>query len=182
MYFSLRTMIRAALVSLLALSGFAQAHGDAAHARKAVPLEKEQKDWGIAGDAKAVTRTIEVGMSDDMRFTPARIVVRQGETIRFVHRNGGAMLHEFVLGTKKDLQAHAALMKKFPNMEHDEPHMAHVGAGKTVEMIWTFNRGGRFEFACLIPGHYEAGMHGLVEVVDPKLVLDSSSADGAPAR
>ncbi len=175
-------MICAALASLLALPGVAQAHGDETHARKAAPVKKEhkeQKDWGIAGEPAAVVRTIEVGMSDDMRFTPARIEVRQGETIRFVHRNGGAMLHEFVLGTKQDLLAHAALMKKFPNMEHDEPHMAHVGAGKSVDMIWTFNRSGRFEFACLIPGHYEAGMHGVIDVVDPQLALGSANAGQA---
>lgn len=174
-------MICAALASLLALPGVAQAHGDETHAKKTGPVKKEQKDWGIAGDTAAVVRTIDVGMSDDMRFTPARIEVRQGETVRFVHRNGGAMLHEFVLGTKQDVEAHAALMKKFPNMEHDEPHMAHVGAGKSVDMIWTFNRSGRFEFACLIPGHYEAGMHGLIDVVDPQQ-LALRAANAGPAR
>jgi uncharacterized cupredoxin-like copper-binding protein len=49
-------------------------------------------------------------------------------------------------------------------MEHDEPYMVHVAPGKTGEMTWTFNRAGDFEFACLIPGHYEAGMIGKVNV------------------
>ena len=57
-----------------------------------------------------------------------------------------------------------ALMLKFPNMEHDEPYMAHVPAGKTAEIIWTFNRPGDFDFACLIPGHYQAGMKGTINV------------------
>jgi uncharacterized cupredoxin-like copper-binding protein len=70
-----------------------------------------------------------------------------------------------VLGTKKELDEHAALMAKFPNMEHDEPYMAHVGPGKTGEIIWTFNRPGEFDFACLIPGHYQAGMVGKVKVI-----------------
>jgi uncharacterized cupredoxin-like copper-binding protein len=108
-------------------------------------------------------------MSDKMRFTPDRIEVREGETVRLVHRNGGAVMHEFVLGTKKDLDEHAALMKKFPDMEHDEPYMAHLGAGKSGEIIWTFNRSGEFEFACLMPGHYEAGMIGKIKVADAKV-------------
>jgi len=152
----------------LAASGMALAHSDAGHAKKAAPVHKEQKAWGIAGDAKAVTRTIEVRMTDAMRFTPDRIEVRQGETVRFVHRNDGMILHEFVLGTKQELDEHAALMKRFPNMEHDEPYMAHVGAGKRGEIIWTFNRAGDFDFACLIPGHYEAGMVGKVNVSPSK--------------
>ena len=163
MQFSKRTMISAALASLLAVTGVAQAHGDA-HAKKAGPVKKEQKAWGIAGDAKSVTRTIEVTMTDRMRFNPERIEVRQGETIRFVHHNTGQIKHEFVLGTKKDLDEHAELMKKFPGMEHDEPYMAHVGAGKTGEIVWTFNRAGEFDFACLIAGHYQAGMVGKVVV------------------
>lgn len=103
-------------------------------------------------------------MSDDMRFTPARIEVRQGETVRFVFRNRGQTLHEFVLGTKAVLEEHAALMMKFPDMEHDEPYMAHVAPGTSGEIVWTFNRAGEFDFACLIPGHYQAGMVGQVVV------------------
>ena len=160
------TTRRSALVALIAwAAGSALAHGDAPQAhKKPAAVKKEQKDWGIAGDAKAVMRKIEIGMSDKMRFTPDRIEVRQGETVRLVHRNGGKLLHEFVLGTKQELEAHAALMLKFPTMEHDEPYMAHVGPGKTGEIIWNFNRAGEFDFACLIPGHYQAGMVGKVVV------------------
>jgi uncharacterized cupredoxin-like copper-binding protein len=147
-----------------AISG-ALAHGDADHAKpKVEAARKEQKPWGIAGDPSAVTRTIEIGMSDRMRFTPNLISVREGETVRLVHRNRGKVLHEFVLGTKQELDAHAALMLKFPQMEHDEPYMAHVAAGKKGEIVWTFNRAGEFDFACLIPGHYQAGMVGKVRV------------------
>lgn len=151
------------LTTLLAASASVFAHGEKAHADK--PVVKEQQPWGIAGDAAQATRTIEVAMSDAMRFTPDRIEVRQGETIRFVIRNTGKVMHEFVLGTKKVLDEHAALMKRFPNMEHDEPYMAHVAPGGAGEIVWTFNRAGDFDFACLIPGHYEAGMVGKVKVV-----------------
>ena len=107
---------------------------------------------------------IEVQMRDSMRFVPNRVYARLSETIRFVHRNDGNVMHEFVIGTKKENEAHAALMMKFPGMEHDEPYMAHVPPGKTVEIIWTFNRSGEFEFACLIAGHYMAGMVGAIAV------------------
>jgi uncharacterized cupredoxin-like copper-binding protein len=97
-------------------------------------------------------------------FRPARIEVREGETVRFVMRHRGRVTHEFVSGTKAELEAHAELMKKHPGMEHDEPYMAHVAPGKTGEIVWTFNRAGEFDFACLIPGHYDAGMVGRVVV------------------
>jgi uncharacterized cupredoxin-like copper-binding protein len=148
----------------LATSGTAMAHGNEEHAKKPGPVKKEQKDWGIAGDAKAAKRIIEVGMTDSMRFTPDKIEVRQGETVRFVVRNVGKTMHEFVIGTKAENDKHADLMVKFPNMEHDEPYMAHVGPGKTGEIVWTFNRPGDFDFACLIAGHYQAGMVGKIKV------------------
>ncbi len=142
----------------------ALAHGDT-HAAKTLVAKKEQKPWGIAGDAKSVTRTVRISMSDTMRFTPDKIEARQGETIRLVMQNTGKVLHELVLGTKKDLEEHAALMVKFPNMEHSEPYMAHVPPGKTGEIIWNFNKPGDFDFACLIPGHYQADMVGKIKVV-----------------
>jgi len=153
------------LALCLTLAGGAVlAHGETAHAKNAT-VKKEQKPWGIAGEAKAARRSIEVRMGDDMRFTPAAIEVRLGETVRFVVRNDGKQMHEFVIGTKQELDEHAALMLKFPNMEHDEPYMAHVPPGKSGEIVWTFNRAGDFDFACLIAGHYQAGMVGKVRVV-----------------
>ncbi len=146
------------------LTAPAQAHTDKPHAPKKEPVVKEQKDWGIAGDARNAKRSIEVGMTDNMRFSPERIEVHQGETVKFVVRNTGQVMHEFVIGTKAENAKHAEMMVKFPNMEHDEPYMAHVPPGKTGEIVWTFNRAGQFEFACLIAGHYQSGMVGTVMV------------------
>ncbi|MES2785731.1 MAG: cupredoxin family protein [Pseudomonadota bacterium] len=159
----LNALLAAALigVSLGAVAHEGEDHGK----KKAGAVKKEQKDWGIAGDANAVKRTIEVTMTDNMRFTPDKIEVKQGETVKFVIKNNGKMMHEMVVGTKKVLDEHAALMMKFPNMEHEEPYMAHVAQGKTGEMIWNFNRPGDFDFACLIAGHYQAGMVGKIKVV-----------------
>ena len=152
-----------AVCALLTGSVAVIAHQDK-HAPGNSVVKKEQKSWGIAGDVKAVTRSITVSMSDTMRFNPTQMNIKQGETIRFVIKNAGKVMHEMVLGTQKDLDDHAALMLKFPGMEHDEPYMAHVGPGKTGQIIWTFNRAGDFDFACLIAGHYQAGMVGKINV------------------
>jgi uncharacterized cupredoxin-like copper-binding protein len=151
--------------ALVGASLGALAHGHADHPRKkAEPVRKEQKDWGIAAEPRQARRTIVITMGDNMRFAPDRIEVKQGETVKLVVRNSGKLLHELVLGTRKELEDHAALMLKFPNMEHDEPYMAHVDPGKAKELVWTFNRAGEFEFACLVAGHYGAGMIGKVIV------------------
>ena len=156
-------LLATALLAASTVFGFALAHTDS-HGKKPGVVKMEQKDWGIAANAKAAKRTVFFTMSDSMRFTPDTLSVKQGETVRIVVRNEGKMLHEFVLGTKKELDEHAALMLKFPTMEHDEPYMAHVPAGKSGEIVWTFNRAGDFDFACLIAGHYQAGMVGKITV------------------
>jgi uncharacterized cupredoxin-like copper-binding protein len=153
------------LAAAMGLADAAHSHGDH-HGKKPATVVKEQKPWGIAGDARGA-RTIAIQMGDDMRFTPDRIEVRQGETVRLVVRNAGKVLHELVIGTPEELRKHAALMQKFPGMEHDEPYMAHVKPGAAGELTWNFNRPGTFQFACLIPGHFEAGMLGTI-VVHPK--------------
>jgi len=154
------------MAGLLVSGGPVLAHGDMhKDARKPAAVVKEQKPWGIAGDAKSVKRTINITMLDTMRFSPDRIEVTQGETVRLRLANKGKIMHELVIGNKKELDEHAALMVKFPKMEHDEPYMAHVGPGEGGEIIWTFNRAGEFDFACLIAGHYQAGMVGKIRVV-----------------
>jgi uncharacterized cupredoxin-like copper-binding protein len=139
-------------------------HGAPVAAKKAVAAMAEQKDWGMAGDPAKVQRTIRLRMDDTMRFTPNALNIQKGETVRLVVVNAGRLMHEIVIGTPADLKAHAEMMKKHPGMEHDEAHMAHVKAGQTGEIVWTFNRAGQFEFACLIPGHFEAGMMGRIRV------------------
>jgi uncharacterized cupredoxin-like copper-binding protein len=141
----------------------AHAHG-AMHGEAARAVVKEQKPWGIAGEPGAATRTIDIRMTDDMKLSPNHLEVREGETLRLRAINQGKLMHEIVLGTGAELRAHAEMMKKHPGMEHDEPYMAHVPAGKRGDIVWTFNRPGDFEFACLIAGHFEAGMRGTIRV------------------
>jgi uncharacterized cupredoxin-like copper-binding protein len=161
----MRKIFTAALFACTAVAGTAYAHGDEHAEKKAFdPAAVEQKDFGKAGDPAKATRTIKISMTDNMRFTPSVIDVKQGETVKFVIANDGRILHEMVIGTQDELKKHAEMMRKFPGMEHDEPHMAHVAAGKSGELVWTFNRPGQFDFACLIAGHFEAGMVGKINV------------------
>jgi uncharacterized cupredoxin-like copper-binding protein len=152
--------------ALVLAAGVAMAHEGEQHASpRAYQASKvEDTPFGRKGNPRKVTRTIRVGMSDSMRFEPTDISVKKGETIRLVIENKGAVLHEMVLGTPEALKAHAQLMKRFPGMEHDEPSMAHVKPGTSGDIVWRFTKAGEFQFACLIPGHFDAGMVGTVAV------------------
>ncbi|NCT82484.1 MAG: cupredoxin family protein [Comamonadaceae bacterium] len=119
---------------------------------------------GQPGVAAQVTRTVHIDMSDAMRFTPASIAVKQGETVRFIVKNSGRLKHELVLGSVQELKEHYEVMKKHPEMEHADDNMVTVAPGQTGEMLWQFTRAGQVHFACLQPGHYDAGMKGLVKV------------------
>lgn len=125
---------------------------------------------GRPGAASAVTRTVTVSMTDDMRFNSSKIAVKQGETIRFVVKNPGKLKHEMVLGSQKELKEHYDMMNKMPEMEHaDEANKVTVAPGKSGEIIWQFTKAGKVDFACLQPGHYDAGMKGVVIVANSKM-------------
>jgi len=149
------------LLTTLALSTGALASGNHAGGHSHGP---DDKAYGKPGVTANVSRSITVDMADTMRFTPSSIRVKKGETIRFVIRNSGQVRHEFSLGTQRELAEHAAAMKKFPNMEHDEPNMVSLAPGVQGEVIWQFTKTGKVDFACLQSGHFEAGMKGLVTV------------------
>ena len=152
----LRQTVFATLLTLVAMGASASGTHAGGH-------EPDQA-VGKPGVAAKITRTIQVDMTDAMRFTPAEIRVKQGETVRFVVKNSGQIKHELVLGTEKELKEHYEVMKKNPEMEHDEPSMVTLASGKTGEIIWQFTKAGKVDFACLQPGHYDAGMKGAVTV------------------
>ncbi|HEX6398140.1 MAG TPA: cupredoxin family protein [Steroidobacteraceae bacterium] len=166
----------------------AWSHGDG-HSGKSAgstkPISAEEHAFGRAGDPRKVARTLRIGMDDSMHFRvtaasrneaksdaradrahvkPGDIVVKRGETVRFTVRNHGKVMHEMVIGTMKELQDHAELMRKHPGMEHDEAYMAHVAPGKQGEIVWQFTKPGEFYYACLVPGHMEAGMIAKITV------------------
>lgn len=128
---------------------------------------------GKPGKAANAKRTITVDMTDAMRFTPDSIMVKQGETIKFIVKNSGKVKHEMVLGTEKELKEHYEVMKKNPEMEHADENQVTVQPGKSGEIIWQFTKAGKVNFACLQPGHYDAGMKGAV-MVGGKAMADDS--------
>jgi uncharacterized cupredoxin-like copper-binding protein len=136
--------------------------GDETHAHGAAGLAAT--DAGEAGRADAVRRTVRVGMHDAMRFSPGVLSVRRGDTVRLLVRNHGQIMHEIVLGTPAEIEQHRLAMRRDPAMAHGAPYMAHVAPGAQAQMLWRFSRAGTVHYACLLPGHYEAGMTGTIEV------------------
>lgn len=158
-------LLAALAMSAVSLSSFA--HGDGGHAARPHKYEASKvvdTAFGRQGDPNEVSRAIAVDMTDSMRFTPSVVTIRRGETVRIHVVNKGRLLHEFVLGTPEEIKKHWEAMKKFPGMEHDEPQMVHVEPGQRGEVVWQFTQAGEFQFGCLLPGHFEAGMAGKVIV------------------
>ncbi len=119
---------------------------------------------GRPGDPDRVDRTVEVVMEDSMRFIPGDLTFRSGETVRFVVRNHGKIRHEMVIGSVEELREHAEMMRRSPGMKHSDPNMVSLAPGEESELVWTFENPGSFDFACLVPGHLEAGMKGKIDV------------------
>ncbi len=119
---------------------------------------------GKPGDPSKVSRTIEITMDDSMRFTPGKLDVKAGETIRFFVKNTGKITHEMVIGSMNELKEHAEMMRQMPGMQHAEPNMITLKSGQRGGIVWQFDRPGTVDFACLVPGHMEAGMVGKVMV------------------
>ena len=144
----------------------AEDHNMASMQNKMMPMHMEEANSaaGKVGVAANVKRTIAISVDDSMRFTPDRISVKAGETVRFFVKNGGKMSHEMIIGTLDELKEHAEMMQKMPNMKHVEPNQITLAAGQRGGLIWQFDQPGVVNFACLVPGHMEAGMKGTVIV------------------
>jgi uncharacterized cupredoxin-like copper-binding protein len=142
----------------------AAAAADAAHSHS----HDEARAYGEPGDPSRPSRTVEIVMTETgdgkMLFEPGSVTAKTGEQVRFVIRNEGRLDHEFLLATRADNDRHAIAMRKNPDMEHDEPNGRRVSPGGSDEIVWRFSKSGEFNFACLIPGHREAGMDGSVAV------------------
>jgi uncharacterized cupredoxin-like copper-binding protein len=146
---------------------------------------------GEPGKPEAVMLTLQVKLGDTF-FTPTSLRVRPGQTVRLVLTNEGQLLHEFTLGTpemnaehQKEMLAmaeqglltptgidevkmmHAMMGHGAPGaspvMMHDHPNSVLVKPGERKELIWKFPRDAVLEFACNLPGHYQAGMVGDVQ-------------------
>jgi len=122
---------------------------------------------GEPGDPKKPSRTIEITMQEGvgkMMFKPEKLVINKGEQIRFKLKNNGFLPHEFLLATTEENIKHAEEMKRFPDMEHDDPNGIRLTPNKSGEIVWRFTKTGEFEYGCLIPGHRESGMTGKIIV------------------
>lgn len=158
---SMKTLLAALLLSAAVLSP-GPVLADPGHSHGA------EYSAGQPGDPKKPARIVLVTMreTDDgkMIYVPNTVEVKKGEQVRFIITNAGAIPHEFVLATVEDNLKHAELMKKFPEMEHDDPNSKTIQPKQKAEIVWRFSKSGAFEFSCLIPGHREAGMIGTVGV------------------
>jgi uncharacterized cupredoxin-like copper-binding protein len=122
---------------------------------------------GEPGDPNKSFRTVQVTMNEGdgtMRFFPAKLEFKRGEQVKFIITNVGALAHEFILANEADNLKHAELMRKYPDMEHDDPNGKTVQPKAKSEILWRFSKAGAFEYACRIPGHREAGMIGKITV------------------
>ena len=162
MKFTRSTIAQLFAMAALATSGAAFASGS--HAGGHGHDEGGETAIGKPGIAAQASRTITIEMSDKMRFTPSDLTVKKGETVRLIVKNTGQLKHELSLGTQEELMEHLEQMKKFPDMEHDEPNKVTLQPGKQGEIVWQFTKTGTVNFACLMPGHYEAGMRGSIKV------------------
>ena len=121
--------------------------------------------FGHRGHMSDVIRTITVVMQGS-RFLPGTIDVKRGETIRFVIINRDPIAHEFVLGDAAEQAAHEKEMASMPGMPMTDPNGIAVAPGKTGVFIWMFTQSGQLQYACHLPGHYQDGMFGQLNIHD----------------
>jgi len=123
---------------------------------------------GVPGDAEAPARTYDLTIQEasdgTMSFGVRDIVVERGEQIRFVVKDDGRLPHEFRIDSKAGNAEHKTMMEKMPGMVHHDANAITIASGETATLLWRFSKPGTYEFACLLPGHYEAGMHGAIVV------------------
>ena len=151
-----------AALMLAAGSAFAAGSGDHSHGG-----DHARMPAGQPGDPAQVDRTVEIRMIETdggMGYEPASLDVETGETVRLDVVNDGTLEHELVLGTEESNLDHKAEMADNSQMAHDDPNAVRLEPGESGDLVWTFDAEGTFQFACLIPGHMEAGMHGPVRV------------------
>ncbi len=142
---------------------------------------------GAEGDPASVSRTIEISLYDAY-YEPEELSIKEGQTVRFVITNKGEAVHEFNIGTAEMHIAHQpememmvdhgvlevdrinwdaakAMQASMGHGMHEEPNSVLLEPGQTAELIWMFPEHAELEFACNVPGHYDAGMVGEIDLV-----------------
>lgn len=156
-------MRRRTLLTIAALLATAPAlaHGPQGHS------VSRETAAGVPGDTNALVRIVEISMQEgdgNMLFAPEEITVAVNEQVRFRLKNDGELEHEFILGTAEEIEEHAEMMQAMPDMDHDDPNAKRLQPKQTGDLVWKFSAPGELYFACLIPGHREAGMTGKIIV------------------
>ncbi len=155
----LLTIASITIVLALGHTAFAAGTHDGGHDEYAI---------GMKGEKAKATRKIYITMRENnegkMVFEPTKLQFRKGETATLYFVNKGKADHEFVMDTVEKVLAHKVAMEKNPDMEHADDNSLRLAPGEKGQIVWTFAKDGDFTFACLIPGHYESGMHGPLKV------------------
>lgn len=111
-----------------------------------------------------VSRNVAITLSEQFRFDLETITVGFGETLLLSFQNTGQQTHDWIFGTALEISEYMEMMRLFPDREQNAPQNIQLKPGEEHELVWQFNNPGSFEYACLQPGHYEAGMLGGVSV------------------
>jgi uncharacterized cupredoxin-like copper-binding protein len=166
----MKTTVRTLMLCAVAVPVAIGVHSAWAHDEKprdqdaAQSVAPHDASFGQPGVTKNVTRTVSIHMSDAMRFTPDSLAFNQGDTVGLHIINDGKLPHEFVFGTQREIDEHAQMMLRMPTMVHTDASSVRVAPGTSADIVWKFSQPGKFLYACLVPGHKEAGMHGIVTV------------------
>ncbi len=138
-----------------------EAHEDE-HGEEANHEEAEDHD---DDDAAADGRMIQVTMTE-FAFEPSTIEISAGEPVTFMIENAGLIEHEFRLSNAHRIEEHIAA----GHADHGEEGEGHHDAGGDVIVLVAAGESEHLTFvfpedvtlythvACLLPGHYEAGM------------------------
>ena len=125
---------------------------------------------GQPGSGRKISRTIEVNIKEtengDMLFEPDVFIIEHNSVVRFIINNKGVLDHEFFLGSFDEIAKHQQWMRKYPDMEHNDANSVMIPSSKTATLDWKFSEITNLEFVCLIPGHREWGMFGVIIVHD----------------
>ena len=145
--------------AFFAASHWSQNPGDGhdhAHSHDSSPV-------ATTADAAAI-RNVVIEVNDNMRFDPGTWQAQQGEVLRLIVVNTGKVKHELVVGQARELAEHAKSMRQSKGEHHHHDNAVSVEPGQSAILMFTFDKAGEWGMACFEPGHYEAGMKGLVQV------------------
>ena len=125
---------------------------------RAAGVGRDAGATAMGGPGETVTVDVRIEHS---RFTPSRLVVRRGTTVRFAVRNDDPIGHELIVGGPAVHARHEAGTEAKHPPRPGEVSVDPLGLADTT---YTFAEPGRVLYACHLPGHFAYGMKGTVTV------------------